>query len=169
MKLAKKWNNSNSQDEDRDLSLQNERIYVLGNEEHVKTGVVSRNESRADFLARLKGLYGQTNEPDKENIFIALSKEWNRADTTLGVTEPILQGSKFAGCSSLAGWGVCSQSKASNLHDRVQNLYEQVEQPEMEGAYMELSKMWKSQMTENPYGFQIWGYFDSRLRCATSR
>jgi len=56
MKLAKQWNNSGSQDEGRDLSIQNETIYVLGNEEYVKTGVVSKNESGADFQARLQCL-----------------------------------------------------------------------------------------------------------------
>jgi len=49
MKLAKEWNNSDSQDTDRNLSLQNERVYVLGDEGHVNTRVASRNESGADF------------------------------------------------------------------------------------------------------------------------
>jgi len=95
-------------------------------------------------------LYGQTNEPDKENNFIALPKEWNRSDLILGVTEPIRKGNRYAGCSSLVGCGVSIQSEASNLHDKVQKLYEQVDQPEMKGADMELAKVWKSQSTWNP-------------------
>jgi len=51
---------------------------------------------------------------------------------------------------SLFDCGVSNQWEASNLHDRVQNLYEQVEQPEVEGAYMELTKEWNSQKTWNP-------------------
>jgi len=124
----------------------------------VKTGVVSKNESGADFQARLKGLYGQTNEPDKEHKFIALPKEWNRSDPTLVVTEAIRQGSKLyrlEKSNSLVDCGLSSQSKASNLHDRVQNLYEQVEQPEMEGADMESAKVWKSQMTWNPMDSKV--------------
>jgi len=53
------------------------------------------------------------------------------------VTEPILQNSK-------------SISLASNSHDRVQNLYKQVDQLETEGTDMELAKVWNSQMTWNP-------------------
>jgi len=49
MKLDKKWNNSGSQDEGIDLSIHNETIYALGNEEYVKTGEVSKNESGANF------------------------------------------------------------------------------------------------------------------------
>jgi len=67
MRLAKEWNNSDSQDMDRKLGMQNEKIYVLGDEEHVDTGDVSRNESRADFQARVQGLYGQTNESGNES------------------------------------------------------------------------------------------------------
>jgi len=38
--------------------------------------------------------------------------------------------------ASLVDDVVSSQSKASNLHDRSQNLYEHVEQPEMELVYI---------------------------------
>jgi len=55
MELANKWNNSVSQDEGRE-SIQNEKIYILRDEEYVKTGDVSKNESGADFQARLQGL-----------------------------------------------------------------------------------------------------------------
>jgi len=66
MRLAKEWNNSNSQDKETKLSMQNKRIYILGNKEHANTDVVSRNDSVADFQARVQGLYGQTNESNKE-------------------------------------------------------------------------------------------------------
>jgi len=47
-----------------------------------------KNESGADFQARVKGLYGQTSEPDRENNFTALPKAWNQSDPTLVVMEP---------------------------------------------------------------------------------
>jgi len=74
-------------------------------------------------------------------------------DPTLVVTEPILEGGKLYGVEksiSLFDCVVSNQSEASNLHDSVQNLYEQVEHPEMKGADMELAKVWSSQMTWNP-------------------
>jgi len=68
MRLAKEWNNSDSQDKDRKFSMQDERIYVLGDEEHVDAGDVSSNESGAEFQARVQGLYRQTNEPGNESV-----------------------------------------------------------------------------------------------------
>jgi len=46
--------------------------------------------------------------------------------------------------------GVSSQSEVSNLHDRSQKVYEHVEQPEMELAYIELAKEWNSSVEWNP-------------------
>jgi len=43
---------------------------------------------------------------------------------------------------------VSSQWEASNLHVRSQDLYEHVEQSEMERAYIELAEEWKSSMVE---------------------
>jgi len=74
MELAKEWNNSGSQDEERNLGRQDEAIYVLGNEEDVKTQGVSRNDSGINFVAMLQGLYGQPEGPNKEQNFMTLAR-----------------------------------------------------------------------------------------------
>jgi len=122
--------------------MQNEKIYVLGDEEHVDTGVVSRNESGADFQARVQGLYGQTNESgnesgadfqakvqslygqtnesNEENNFIALPNTGNEPGPTLVVTEPRVQNNiayRFEKFISMVDTGVSSRSDVSNSHD----------------------------------------------------
>jgi len=75
MKLSKEWNNSGSTDGESDLVIHNETIFVVGNDENVRATGIPKSENGAEFQARLKSLYGQTNEPDKKNNFIALPKE----------------------------------------------------------------------------------------------
>jgi len=119
----------------------------------VNTGVVSRNESGADFQARVPRLYGQTNESDKENNFIALPNTCNQPGPRLVVTEPRVQNYEIYRVeryNSLVDTGVSRRSDASISHDKLQRVYDYVEQPEMDRAYTMLTKEWKSQMTWNP-------------------
>jgi len=62
---------------------------------------------------------------------------------TLGVTEPRHQDSRIYRVeisASLDDDAVSSQLEASNSHDKLHNLFEHVEQPEMDRAYIELAK-----------------------------
>jgi len=109
MKLAKEWNES---------GLQNEAVYTIGVHEGVGTGVLSKNGGVADFQARLQGLYGQLEEPDKERNFMILAKAWNKSVSTLDVAKPRLQNNEVYRVDmsvSLVDDGVSSQSEASNL------------------------------------------------------
>jgi len=54
MRLVKEWNNSDSQDKDRKLSMENEKIYVLGEEEHVNTGLCQGTRVEQIFRLRYK-------------------------------------------------------------------------------------------------------------------
>jgi len=95
-------------------------------------------------------LYGQTNEPNEENNFIALPNTGNQPGPTLVVTEPRIENNKIYKVekyTSLVDTGVSSQSDASISHDTLQRVYDHVEQPEMDRAYTELTEKWKSQMT----------------------
>jgi len=108
---------------------------------------VSKNGGVADFETRLQELYRQPGEPVKERDFMILAKAWNKSGSTHEVTEQRLKNNevyKVKRSASLVDDGVSSQSEASNLHVRLQNLYEHVEQPEMERAYIELAKKWNS-------------------------
>jgi len=78
MELAKDWNDSGSQDKGSDLRLQNDAVYVVGKEEDDRTGVLSKNGGVADFQAGLQGLYGQPEEPNKEQDFMILAKNGTR-------------------------------------------------------------------------------------------
>jgi len=103
----------------------------------VKTQVVSEsnNGGVVDFQARLQGLYGQPEEPDKERNFMLLANAWNKSDATQEFTGKKLKNNKVyrvRRSASLVDDGVSSQSEASNLHVRLQDLYEHVEQSEME-------------------------------------
>jgi len=82
-----------------------------------------------------------------------LANAWNKSVPTLGVTEQKLQNNdvdRVDRSASLVDDGVSSQSEASNLHERLQSMYEHVEQPEMELAYIELAKEWNSLVKWNP-------------------
>jgi len=77
MELAKEWNDSGSKYQGIDLRLQNKAVYTVGVQEGVETGALSENGGAASFQARLQGLYGQPEEPDKERNFMILAKAWN--------------------------------------------------------------------------------------------
>jgi len=76
MKLGKEWNDSGSQDEGIDLGIQNEKIYVLGKEEYGEE-YVPKNESGANFQARVQGLYRQSKGPNNEQNFMLMAKKGN--------------------------------------------------------------------------------------------
>jgi len=91
MKLAKEWNKSGSQDEGRDLIIQNGTIYVLGEGEEVTTRCVSRNETGAEFQARLKGVDKQ-DRPRMEFNNTLPAKACKRSEPSSGITSAIIKG-----------------------------------------------------------------------------
>jgi len=88
-------------------------------------------------------LYRQTNESNEENNLIALSNTCNQPGATLVVTEPKVQNNiacRFEKFISMVDTGVSSQSDVSSSHDTLQEVYDNVKQPEMDRAYTELKK-----------------------------
>jgi len=97
------------------------------------------NGGVVDFQARLQGLYGQPEEPNKEPNLMLLAKAWNKSEATQEVTGQRLKNNevyRVESRASLVDDGVSSQSEASNIHDRLQDLYEHVDQSVIErGLY----------------------------------
>jgi len=149
MEFAKEWNNSGSQDEEKDHVIQNEAVHVVGKDEYV-TKVVSETGGVVDFQARLQGLYGKPEEPNMERNFMLLSKAWNKPDAMQEFTGQRLKNEVYRveRSASLEVDEVSSQSEASNLHVSLQDWNKHVDQFEMERAYIELAEEWNSSMVE---------------------
>jgi len=93
MKLAKEWNESSSKDEDRDLGIQNKPIYVFGEGEEVTSVLGLRNETGAEFQARLKGV-SELERPRMECNNSLPAKACNRSGPTLSITSAVMEGSQ---------------------------------------------------------------------------
>jgi len=94
MKLAKEWNKTDAQDNVSDSIKQNETIYVLGEGNDIVTKRVSRSETGAELVARVRGRYGQTSGPSTEDNNMLPPKAWNKAEPTLGITVAVIGGNK---------------------------------------------------------------------------
>jgi len=118
-----------------------------------KTQVVSKSNNRGvvDFQVILQGLYEQLEKPNKERNFMLLAKKWIKSEATQEVSGQRLKNNavyRFERSAPMVDDGVSSQSEASNLHVILQDLYEHVDQSEMEQAYIELAEEWNVRMME---------------------
>jgi len=160
MKLAKEWNESGSQDEGRDLIIQNETIYVLGKGEEVTTKGVLRNETGAEFQARLKGV-GGLERPRMECNNPLPAKACKRSGPTLGITSAIIEGSQAHTAERDITMGDCvapTVSEISTLQD-IDELPRETGYPEIERAYGVLTEEWNLQ--------KAYAYIDSKKeRCS---
>jgi len=139
MKLAKEWNESNSQVEDRDLIIQNETIYVLGEGEEVTTVRESGNETGAEFQARLKGV-GGLERPRMEGNNSLPAETCKRSWPTLGITSAVIEGNevhKNEKDITLGDCGAPTVSEISTLQD-MDKLPGETLYPEIEYADEEL-------------------------------
>jgi len=123
-----------------------------------REGEGSPGQSISDtFQTRLQGLYCQDDMAGKEKDFVKLTKEWSDSGSKDKGTEHRLQDKAVyavrRGCP-MAGI-IPGQMEYSNTHAKLQSLYEQSEQPNLERSFINLAKEWNSmeRMTsEEGYG-----------------
>jgi len=111
------------------------------------TECVSRSETGAEFVARVKGLYGQPSVPSRECNNRLPNKAWNRSEPTSDITVAIIERNQVHKEERVIMSVDCpaaTLSEVSTLQDRVE-LSSETSYPEMERAYDELTEDWNLQ------------------------
>jgi len=111
------------------------------------TECVSRSETGAEFVARVKGLYGQPSVPSRECNNRLPTKAWNRSEPTSDITFAIIEGNqgyKEERVIMPVDCPAATLSEVSTLQDRVE-MSSETSYPEMKRAYDELTEEWNLQ------------------------